>query len=116
MATVYVPNEKRMLTEKEEICQYLNAIGITYERWQPAHELAESASGAEVLAAYASEIERLKTEGGYVTADVIDVLPTTPGLDAMLNRFNSGTGTMKTKCVSSSQGAGCFIFVHGKGM
>jgi len=89
MATVYVPTEKRMLTEKEEICQYLNAIGITYERWQPAHELAESASGAEVLAAYASEIERLKTEGGYVTADVIDVLPTTPGLDAMLNRFNS---------------------------
>jgi 1,2-dihydroxy-3-keto-5-methylthiopentene dioxygenase len=89
MATVYVPTEKRTLTKKEEICQYLNAIGITYERWQPARELAESATAAEVLAAYAPEIERLKTEGGYITADVIDVLPTTPGLDAMLNRFNS---------------------------
>jgi len=43
----------------------------------------------EILAAYAPEIERLKAQGGYVTADVIDVTPQTPGLEAMLNRFNS---------------------------
>ena len=30
------------------------------------------------------EIERLKAEGGYVTADVIDLHPTTANLDAML--------------------------------
>jgi 1,2-dihydroxy-3-keto-5-methylthiopentene dioxygenase len=34
-------------------------------------------------------IDDLKARGGYVTADVIDVFPDTPGLDAMLNRFNS---------------------------
>jgi len=34
------------------------------------------------------EIEALKTRGGYVTADVIDVSSTTPGLDAMLAKFN----------------------------
>jgi 1,2-dihydroxy-3-keto-5-methylthiopentene dioxygenase len=89
MATVHIPDEKRTLTQKEEICACLNAIGITYERWKPTHELSEGATAAELLAAYAPEIERLKAEGGYVTADLIDVLPTTPGLDAMLNRFNS---------------------------
>jgi 1,2-dihydroxy-3-keto-5-methylthiopentene dioxygenase len=89
MATVHIPSEKRTLTGKEEICAHLGGIGITYEQWKPAHELAEGASPEEVLTAYAPEIERLKAEGGYVTADVIDVLPTTPGLDVMLNRFNS---------------------------
>jgi 1,2-dihydroxy-3-keto-5-methylthiopentene dioxygenase len=89
MAKVHIPTEKRTLNEDLEIRDYLAGIGITYERWKPARELAEGAGAAEVLAAYAPEIERLKAEGGYVTADVIDVMPTTPGLDAMLNRFNS---------------------------
>ena len=41
------------------------------------------------LAAYAPQIERLKAQGGYVTADVIDVNSQTPGLDAMLARLNT---------------------------
>ena len=89
MATVSIPDEKRTLTQDGEVCDYLAGIGITYERWEPSHQLAAGASAAEVLAAYAPEIDRLKAHGGYVTADVIDVSPATPGLDAMLNRFNS---------------------------
>jgi 1,2-dihydroxy-3-keto-5-methylthiopentene dioxygenase len=89
MATVHIPNENRTLNEDSAIREYLAGIGITYEQWKAAHQLAEGASAEEVLAAYAPEIERLKADGGYVTADVIDVMPTTPGLDAMLNRFNS---------------------------
>ena len=41
-----------------------------------------------MLAAYAPEIDRLKARGGYVTADVIDVRPETPNLDAMLAKFS----------------------------
>ena len=89
MATVHISSENRTLTEESAIREYLAGVGITYEKWQPAHQIAEGASPEEVLAAYAPEIERLKADGGYVTADVIDVMPTTPGLDAMLNRFNS---------------------------
>ena len=89
MATVNIPDEERTLGEEAEVRDYLARIGITYERWEPAHQLAPGASAAEVLAAYAPEIDRLKAQGGYVTADVIDVSPATPGLDAMLNRFNS---------------------------
>jgi 1,2-dihydroxy-3-keto-5-methylthiopentene dioxygenase len=89
MATVTIPDEKRTLTQHAEVRDYLAGVGITYERWEPSRELAAGASAAEVLAAYAPEIDRLKADGGYVTADVIDVSPATPGLDAMLNRFNS---------------------------
>src|SRR5258706_16098998 len=89
MAKFHVRHENRPLTADSEARDHLAAIGITYEHWTPIHALSEGAAANEVLAAYAPEIERLKAEGGYVTADVIDVIPTTPGLDAMLNRFNS---------------------------
>ena len=40
-----------------------------------------------ILAAYAPEIDELKRRGGFVTADVVDVYPDTPNLDAMLAMF-----------------------------
>jgi 1,2-dihydroxy-3-keto-5-methylthiopentene dioxygenase len=89
MATLNIPDEKRTLSEFDEVRAQLAPMGIEYERWKPAHEIGAGASAAEILVAYAPEIERLKAQGGYVTADVIDVTPETPGLDAMLNRFNS---------------------------
>ncbi len=42
-----------------------------------------------ILATYADKIDALKKVGGYTTADVIDVKPDTPGLDAMLARFSA---------------------------
>jgi len=89
MATLNIPDEKKTLSEFEEVRAQLGTMGIDYQRWKPAHEVAAGGSAAEILAAYAPEIERLKAQGGYVTADVIDVTPQTPGLEAMLNRFNS---------------------------
>ncbi len=89
MATVRIPDENRRLTEPEAVRAYLAGIGIDYERWEPSHAVAPSAPAEETLAAYSAEIEKLKERGGYVTADVIDVNPQTPGLEAMLNKFNS---------------------------
>lgn len=87
MAVVTIPDEQRTLRDEEAIRLHLASIGIGYERWEPAHAVAEDASADELLAAYAPEIERLKSRGGYVTADVIDVGPDSPGLDAMLAKF-----------------------------
>lgn len=89
MALVRIPDEKRSLTEPAEIAGYLATMGIDYERWQATVPIAQSAPAEEILSAYAPQIERLKAQGGYVTADVIDVNPQTPGLDAMLARFNT---------------------------
>jgi len=88
MALVRIPQEGRTVTDEAEVRRTLGRVGIDYERWQPAHELPEAASAEAVLAAYAPEIDRLKKAGGYVTADVIDVSPRTPDLDAMLARFS----------------------------
>jgi len=88
MAIITIPDEHRALSDPEAITPYLASIGIDYERWEPAHPITSDAPAAEILAAYSAEIEKLKTLGGYVTADVIDVNPQTPGLDAMLAKFN----------------------------
>lgn len=88
MATVGIPDENRTLGDPEAITQYLASIGINYERWEPSHPVAPDAAPEEILAAYAPEIEKLKAQGGYSTADVIDVKPQTPGLEAMLAKFN----------------------------
>ena len=88
MATIRIPEQDRTITEHAAVAAYLSSIGIDYERWQPAHPVGPDAPPEEVLAAYREEIERLKARGGYATADVIDVKPTTPGLDAMLAKFS----------------------------
>jgi 1,2-dihydroxy-3-keto-5-methylthiopentene dioxygenase len=89
MAVVNIPREDRRIEEQLEVAAFLATAGIVYERWEPSHPVAPDAAADDVLAAYAAEIERLKKEGGYVTADVIDVFPDTPNLDAMLAKFSS---------------------------
>jgi len=88
MALVRIPDEDRTLTDPEAIRTFLDEYGIDYEKWAP--ESADAATSSEaLLAANAPKIEALKARGGYVTADVIDVKPDTPGLDAMLAKFST---------------------------
>jgi 1,2-dihydroxy-3-keto-5-methylthiopentene dioxygenase len=87
MAIVTIPDERQTLTDEAAIRRHLASINVGYERWEPAHAVAGDAPPEDILAAYAAEIERLKSRGGYVTADVIDVNPQTPGLDEMLAKF-----------------------------
>ena len=87
MAIVNIPDENRTLRDSDEIIAYLATLGITYERWDTSRAVAADAPAEAILEAYAAEIEALKARGGYVTADVIDVSPQTPGLDAMLAKF-----------------------------
>src|SRR5438034_1583679 len=95
MAILRIPEENRTLRDADTVAGYLAAFGIDYERWTPENEASGVASSASaeppeaLLAAYAEKIDELKARGGYVTADVIDVGPETPGLEAMLARFNS---------------------------
>ena len=88
MAIVDVSKKNIRLTAAEEITGYLSGIGINYERWENLKEVPSDASDEEILAAYSEEIDAVKAKGGYVTADVINIVPTTPNLDAMLDKFN----------------------------
>lgn len=87
MAIVTVPDKNMTLREVGEIKNYLAEIGIDYERWQSSYDVSPDASEDEILQAYSAEIENLKLKGGYVTADVINIVPTTPNLDLMLDKF-----------------------------
>ena len=87
MAILRFPSEDRVIDDESEIRISLAALGIDYERWDLSRVPADAAAGA-ALAAYSEEIDDLKRRGGYVTADVIDVNPETPNLDAMLARFD----------------------------
>ncbi len=89
MATLRIPDENRTITEAGAVRDYLAGIGIDYERWEASRAVSPGAPQEEILAAYSAEIDRLKAQGGYVTADVIDVNAQTPNLEAMLNKFNS---------------------------
>ena len=88
MALVTLTREGRTIRKAEEIKESLRSCGIDYERWTLSQPVAEDAPAEEILRAYSREIQELKAKGAYVTADVIDVTPETPGLDAMLAKFD----------------------------
>jgi 1,2-dihydroxy-3-keto-5-methylthiopentene dioxygenase len=89
MAIVNIPDKNLILKDATKITDYLAKIGIDYERWDAdSARVSPDADEEEILAAYSPEIEKLKAEGGYVTADVINIVPTTPNLDVMLAKFN----------------------------
>jgi len=114
MATIRVPADERVLGDVEAVTAFLAAEGIEHERWTPAHPLRAAASAEEVLAAYEPEIAKLKARGGYVTADVIDVRPDTPNLEAMLGKFRREHWHDEDEVRFILEGSGIF-FVHPRG-
>jgi 1,2-dihydroxy-3-keto-5-methylthiopentene dioxygenase len=88
MARIYVQAQNREITDVAEIRDFLKPCGIWYEHWDVAGRVGSNATDQEILDAYSPEIERLKAQGGYVTADVINVNPQTPNLDSMLAKFD----------------------------
>jgi 1,2-dihydroxy-3-keto-5-methylthiopentene dioxygenase len=88
MAVLRIPDENRTITGKAAVAEYLGKIGIDYDVWEPSRPVGAEASQQEILDAYSAEVDKLKAAGGYVTADVINVNPQTPNLDALLAKFS----------------------------
>ena len=89
MATIRIPDEKRTFAGLQTVTAFLAGAGIEHEVWKPERDVSETAPAEEILSSYKGEIDRLKARGCYVTADVIDVGPSTPNLEAMLAKFRS---------------------------
>jgi 1,2-dihydroxy-3-keto-5-methylthiopentene dioxygenase len=88
MAIVRIPADDAVITGREAVTTFLATHGIDYEQWTPDHSVDADATPEMVLAAYARDVEPLMAQGGYRAADVIDVRPETPNLDAMLAKFS----------------------------
>jgi 1,2-dihydroxy-3-keto-5-methylthiopentene dioxygenase len=108
-----VPDEDGRTEDESKVRNELAALGIDYERWT-LDRVREDASADEVLAAYADEIDEMKRRGGYVTADVIDVNPQTPNLEAMLARFDKEHTHSEDEVRFILAGRGVFFLALGE--
>lgn len=108
MASVSIPDQQRELSQPTEIREFLSQYGIVFEQWEVAGRIGDEATNEEILAAYAPEIERLKSTHGFVTADVINVSPATPGLDEMLAKFDKEHLHTEDEVRFTVEGSGVF--------
>lgn len=125
MAILRFPDQDRTIENEAEIRAELATAGIDYERWSldrlnpdqlsPGGVPADC-SAEMVLDAYRVEIEEMKQRGGYVTADVIDVTPETPNLDAMLARFDKEHTHSEDEVRFILAGRGIFFLALEKGI
>ena len=64
-----LPN--KVLTHLEDIASTLAEQGVRFDRWHAAAKIQPGASQEEVIAAYQEQIDKLMTERGYLTVDVM---------------------------------------------
>src|ERR1700733_5374325 len=89
MAILKVVDEGRVMSDEEDVRQYLAGAGIEYGRWNVSSTIGRHSDEEAILAAYADQIARLRLAGQYTKVDVIDVDSSTPGLDGMLSKFSA---------------------------
>lgn len=63
----------KVLTHVDNIAATLAEAGVGFERWEASAPIGPDSSPEEVIAAYRSQIDRLKGERGYASVDVISV-------------------------------------------
>ncbi len=61
--------------------------GVRFETWRTDAQLSAAPTQDEVLAAYRADIDRLMSEGGYTTADVVSMVPDHPDRATMRTKF-----------------------------
>ncbi|MCA9197043.1 MAG: cupin domain-containing protein [Planctomycetales bacterium] len=108
MGRISIPDQNRQIEDVQEILDFLKPFGIWYEKWDVEGRIGPDASSEEILAAYQPEIDRLKQAGGYVTADVINVTPETPGLDVMMEKFSKEHTHSEDEVRFTVKGSGVF--------
>ena len=115
MAVLRFPEEspQSIIESEAEVRSTLAGLGIEYERWSLDRVRADC-SADEVLDAYRTEIEEMKQRGGYVTADVIDVNPSTPNLETMLAKFDKEHTHSEDEVRFILAGRGIFFLVLGE--
>jgi 1,2-dihydroxy-3-keto-5-methylthiopentene dioxygenase len=112
MAVLRFPPDERRMDDADAIRAALAPLGIDYERWT-LDRVPADATAEQVLAAYADEIAEMKRRGGYVTADVIDVQPETPNLEAMLAKFDKEHTHSEDEVRFILSGRGIFFLALG---
>ncbi|MBJ6138225.1 1,2-dihydroxy-3-keto-5-methylthiopentene dioxygenase [Marinobacter litoralis] len=70
-------NAHTVTSDPQVIREKLNEKGVRFERW-PTRDLPAGASQEQILTVYADDVNRLKQECGFQTADVVSLTPEHP--------------------------------------
>lgn len=81
--------QRETLTDHGAIAGALQPSGVVLERWEASAPLPADPSDADILAAYAADVERLKARGGYQSCDVVRLTPEHPQRVEMRDKFLS---------------------------
>ncbi|MFJ3369813.1 1,2-dihydroxy-3-keto-5-methylthiopentene dioxygenase [Pseudomonas sp. NPDC086251] len=80
-----LPN--KVLTHFEDIASTLAEQGVRFDRWQAAAKIQPGASQEDMIAAYQAPIDKLMTERGYLSIDVVSLNSDDPQTAEMRAKF-----------------------------
>jgi 1,2-dihydroxy-3-keto-5-methylthiopentene dioxygenase len=100
-------------TDRAEIARLLGAAGVRFEQWEAGVPLAADADQERVLAAYADDVQRLRDECGYATADVLRLAKGTPNTAPMRAKFLDEHSHSEDEVRFFVEGSGAFYLRIG---
>lgn len=89
--TIYSDTDTRIplwqSTHSDEIAEKLSARGVRFERWEADRDLGRDPAPETVINAYQHAIDKLVTEKGYQSWDVISLRADNPQKEALRVKF-----------------------------
>jgi 1,2-dihydroxy-3-keto-5-methylthiopentene dioxygenase len=89
--TVFTDNNPNHIllstSDEKEIAVQLSHANVRFEQWQANAKIDERTTDEQIIEAYAQDIERLKTENGYQTVDVISLAKGNPAAAELREKF-----------------------------
>jgi 1,2-dihydroxy-3-keto-5-methylthiopentene dioxygenase len=79
--------KKQMTEDIDQMTAQLAQKGIRFERWEAKALIEKESTQAEILEQYAQEVEQLKRENGFITADVVSLRADHPAKVELRKKF-----------------------------
>ena len=89
MAILSIPDRNITITNPDEIRAFFNERNLFFDQWHCDVIFDDNATQEEILAAYAKDLNPFMEQGGYQTADVINMKPGMEGYGAIRTKFLS---------------------------
>ena len=73
--------------DRAQMAHELLAIGVGFEQWEAAQPVQAGDPPETIMAAYRADIDRLVSERGFRTVDVVSIAPDNPKREEMRAKF-----------------------------
>jgi len=89
--TIYADNDANKAlvstSNADDIAKQLAKVNVRFEQWQANADINEHTTHEQIISAYKNDIDRLKTENGYQTVDVISLAKGNPASSELRKKF-----------------------------